>query len=171
MPKLRRMFLGAGWVTTVLCVWFLLVAIANLFRIFMPKSHRVGLSLALTRRQAVLIDYLRDHSWVKEDTAQDSPPRARLWKDLPRLWELFSLILPAQVHREAFYPAYQNMLEKYVLARKFRGKWARRWIAFCFTVLSLLMVLDCLRVMLQSGVGKILLKLLPDDLRSWWRRQ
>ena len=93
------------------------------------------------------------------------------WKELPRRWELFSVILPDKVRSEAFEPAYHNMLEDYVVMRKFRGKWARRWLGFAFTVRTLFMVLDCLRVLLQSGAGKILLNFLPDGLRTWWRRQ
>lgn len=90
---------------------------------------------------------------------------------VPSLWELFSFILPGKVRREAFDPAFNDMLKDYVRARKFRGKWTLRWLAFAFTVRSLLMVLDCFRVMLQSGAGKILLNFLPDVLRKWWRAQ
>jgi hypothetical protein len=97
--------------------------------------------------------------------------RTHLWNDLPRLWELFSFILPPGPRREAFEPAFNDLTEKYALARKFRGKWARRWIGFSFSFLSIVMLLDCVRIMLQSGAGKILLKFLPDPLRTWWRRQ
>jgi hypothetical protein len=93
------------------------------------------------------------------------------WRELPRLWELFSVILPDKVRREAFEPAHQNLLEDYLLMRKFHGRWARRWLGFAFAVRTLFMVLDCLRVLLQSGAGKILLSFLPDVLRTWWRRQ
>ena len=103
-----------------------------------------------------------------------SEPSAKqndFWKELPRRWELFSLILPDKVRSEAFEPAHQNLLGDYLLVRKFRGKWARRWLGCAFGVRTVFMVLDCVRVLLQSGAGKILLNFLPDVLRTWWRRQ
>ena len=83
---------------------------------------------------------------------------------------MFSFMLPRKAQREVFEPAYNDLLEDYVRARRFRGRWARRWLAFAFTVRSLLMVADCLRVLLQSGAGKILVSLLPEAWRNWWRR-
>jgi hypothetical protein len=102
---------------------------------------------------------------------QIASKKNRYWTNLPRFWELFSFILPCKSRRECFEPAYNDFLEKYVRAREFRGKWARRWIAFAFIILFLFMIADCIRVLFQSGAGKILLGLLPEQLRTWWRRQ
>ena len=87
------------------------------------------------------------------------------------VWEIFGFILPDKIQRDAFDPAFNNMLEDYLRARKSRGKWARRWIDFAFTLCAIFIVADCFRVLLQSGVGRILLGLLPEHLRNWWRRQ
>jgi len=84
---------------------------------------------------------------------------------------LFSFILPGKIQRECFEPAYNDLLRDYVRSRKFRSKWARRWIAFAFTARTLYMVGDCFRVMLQGSAGKLLLGLLPESFRNWWRRQ
>jgi len=97
--------------------------------------------------------------------------RPQFPKSLPRLWELFSFILPPKVKREAFDPAYNDMRERFQLALRYSEKWEKRWLKFAFAVQTTYMVLDCFRVMLQSGTGKVLLNFLPDALRNWWRRQ
>jgi hypothetical protein len=39
-----------------------------------------------------------------------------------------------------FEPAYNDMLADYVEARKYRTKWAKGWLAFCFTLRTVFMV-------------------------------
>lgn len=90
---------------------------------------------------------------------------------LPSMVELSGLLLPAKTRRECFDPAYGDSLSNYMLARKSRYKWGRRWFALDFTVRILIMVGGCFRVLLQNGAGKFLLGLLPESLRNWWRRQ
>lgn len=88
-----------------------------------------------------------------------------------QFWLLFRFALPGRVQRECFEPAFNDLLVDYVRARKFRGTLARRWIAFAFTLRTLFMVADCLRVLVQSGTGKMLLGLLPEHWRNWWKRE
>jgi len=90
---------------------------------------------------------------------------------LPKIWERFSSILPRRLRREAFDPAFNDMLEGYMRAQKFLGKSGRRWLAFGFTARAILIVLDCIRVMLTSGVARLLVGALPESFRAWWRRQ
>ena len=105
-----------------------------------------------------------------ESTATTSTPPAKSEK-LPEMWELFSFLLPRKTRRECFEPAYNDLRSETLRARKFHGKWARRWISFCFILKTALMLMECLRVLLQSGTGRIILGLLPESLRNWWRRQ
>jgi hypothetical protein len=90
---------------------------------------------------------------------------------LPKIWERFSLILPGKLQREAFEPAFNDMLESYMRAQKWLGKRGQRWLAFAFTMCAAFIVLDCIRVMVTSGVGRFLLDALPEPIRAWWRRQ
>jgi hypothetical protein len=89
---------------------------------------------------------------------------------LPKIWECFSYILPRHLQREAFDPAFNDMLERYMGAHKFLGKSSQRWLAFGFTICAIFIVLDCIRLMLMSSGGKLLLCLFPESLRAWWRR-
>ena len=73
--------------------------------------------------------------------------------------ELFSFLLSRKTRRQCFESEYLDLLKQRKNARKFRGKWARRGIAFAFTMRTLFMVADCL------------LGLLPESLHNWWRRQ
>ena len=90
---------------------------------------------------------------------------------LPQTWELLSFILPPKTHRECFVPAYNDFLEKYTHARKFRTKWTRRCFAFAFTGLFLVMLAECFRLLIFSSTGKILLGMLPEFFQKWLRRQ
>ena len=90
---------------------------------------------------------------------------------LPKIWERFSVILPGRLRREAFDPAFNDMLEEYMRAQKFLGNGGRRWLGFGFTLCAVLIVMDCIRVMLTSGASRFLLGIFPESFRAWWRRQ
>lgn len=129
---------------------------------------------SITIAQFVLLYKLRNQSRkldaLTSSSRMDSkPPRP---KDKLRIFlELFRFILPRKVQQECFEPALNDILIDHVRARKFRSKWARRWINFAFAVRTLFMVFDCLRVMFQCGTGRIILGLLPEQFRNWWRHQ
>jgi hypothetical protein len=89
---------------------------------------------------------------------------------LPKIWERFSFVLPAKVRREAFDPAFNDMLEDYMRVQKSVGKSARRWVSVAFTVCAVFIVVDCLRVMMTRGAGRLLLGFVPESIRVWWRR-
>lgn len=66
----------------------------------------------------------------------------------PRCWSLFGYLLPRETRVRVFEPRQQELLEDYTLARRFyRTRWARRWLVFCFTFRTALMVLECFRAM------------------------
>ncbi len=66
----------------------------------------------------------------------------------PRFWSLFGYLLPRETRVRVFDPRQQELLEDYTLARRsYRTIWARRWLVFCFTFRTALMVLECFRAM------------------------
>jgi hypothetical protein len=67
----------------------------------------------------------------------------------PRIWALFAYLLPKAIRESAYEPSRQDLLEDYLLARRsYRTKWARRWLAFCFTFRTAVLVIQSLRAML-----------------------
>lgn len=89
----------------------------------------------------------------------------RTLKGLPRLWELLPAILPEQVRIRSYEPAHNDMLWWYASTRRYRGKWARRWLAFAFTVRTLTTVIDCLRVW---GISSFFRAILPERMRRYF---
>src|SRR6266545_2161218 len=59
---------------------------------------------------------------------------------LPRFWRLFSYLLPRKTRERVFEPAYQELLEDYLTTHgKYRTKWAKRWLTFCYTFRTVVM--------------------------------
>ncbi len=50
----------------------------------------------------------------------------------------------------------------------YRAKWARRRLAFCFTLRTLLLLAECFRAALADKGAQLLLKLMPEPVRQWW---
>jgi hypothetical protein len=68
-----------------------------------------------------------------------------------------------------FEPAYQELCEDYLLTRRaYRTKWAKRWLVVCFTVRTVLMVLDCIRAVCADRSIRFLAQLVPVPLKRWW---
>jgi hypothetical protein len=87
---------------------------------------------------------------------------------LPRLWRLFSYVLPRKTRRDVFEPLYNEMLADYLEARRYRGKWARRWLKVCFTLKTVAMVAGCFRAMVSDKLLSAVLALVPKGLRELW---
>lgn len=83
----------------------------------------------------------------------------------PRFWELFGFCLPRKTRDKVYEPCHVELLEDYQLARKYRTKWARRWLTVCFTFRTTVLIADCWRVLLKDGAVKILLGFIPWPLR------
>jgi hypothetical protein len=81
-------------------------------------------------------------------------PQKRRHQRLFRFWELFPFLLPLRVRQETYEPAHQDLLAKYLEARRFRSPLAKRFITLCFILQTAFMVLDCVRVMITSKVVK-----------------
>jgi hypothetical protein len=88
----------------------------------------------------------------------------------PRVWELFGFILDKQTRERVFEPHYNDMLAMYLEARRFRSKWAGRWLKFSFMVRTAWMVGDCIRVALVERPVRWLRHFLPELflLWRWW---
>ncbi len=75
-----------------------------------------------------------------------------------------SFLLPRTSRLRVFEPAYQDLIRDFAEARQFKGKWARRWLAFCFAFQAALMVLDCVRALVLDKLAWTL----PKTMREWW---
>jgi hypothetical protein len=77
--------------------------------------------------------------------------------DFPRLLDLIGLILPRSIRTAAYVPHGEELKEEYIEARRrYRTRWARRWIIVAFTVRTVAIVLDCLRVWLGDRGLRVL---------------
>ncbi len=120
-----------------------------------PDAERASRCLRLEKIQKAL-------------TAIASRARVRLpgWK---RSWELLGYVFPKELRLEVYEPIRNELLEDYLTARrKYRTRWARRWLCFCYTLRTAWVVLDCFRVLAASKLGQALLTWMPEPLRRWW---
>lgn len=70
--------------------------------------------------------------------------------------ELFAFLLPPKIRREAYEPAYNDLLADFLLARRYKSLWARRWLLFCFLVRTGWMIAESFRVMFGQKLRKML---------------
>src|SRR6266478_3622932 len=78
--------------------------------------------------------------------------RMGILQKFPEWWHLFRFFLPEKIEREAFEPAYNDMLRDYYLAsRRYKSRGARVWLTLCFTFRTFLMLIDCLRLLAPNG--------------------
>lgn len=88
----------------------------------------------------------------------------------PRFWDLFRYLLPKKTQESLYDPAHAELLEDYLTSKRYRSKWAKRWINFCFSFRTILLILDCWRVLLIEKSTGFLLLFLPSELREWISR-
>lgn len=87
----------------------------------------------------------------------------------PRFWELFQYILPKRIREKVYEPGHNELLDDYLLTRrKFRTWFARAWLNFCFTLRTLLLILDCWRVLLAEKSIGFLWMGVPERVKQWW---
>ena len=75
------------------------------------------------------------------------------WPGFPRAWELLGFVFSKKVRERTYEPARQELLVDYLERRRYRMKWARRWLTFAFTLRTLVLVADCVRA---STMGRII---------------
>lgn len=90
------------------------------------------------------------------------------WPGFPRVWELLGFLLGRTIRERIYTPIHHELLEDYLLAKRYRTKGARRWLAFCFTLRTLVLLAECVRAALADKGARLLLKLMPEPLREWW---
>ena len=94
----------------------------------------------------------------------------RQWPGFPRVWVLLGFLLGKRIRKQVYEPYQQELLEDYTRAKKYRrSSWARRWLGLCFTIRTLGVLVECIRVALLSKTGRFLLKLIPGPVRHWWQ--
>lgn len=87
--------------------------------------------------------------------------------DFRRFVDLLGHLLPRTLRIETWEPHKENLVADYLEVRRYRTPWAKRWLKFCLGVNVLLAFVDCIRVGLQSQLGKFIVSLLPPRLREW----
>jgi hypothetical protein len=94
--------------------------------------------------------------WIKAGgPLRSTIPKAPGW---PRFWELFGYCLPKKPRERVYEPGRNELLEDYLETRgRYRTAWSRRWLCFCFTFRTVLLVVDCWRALVtDKAVGIIL---------------
>lgn len=76
----------------------------------------------------------------------------------------FSYMLPRQLRKRVFAPAFSDLEADFFSARSLGGRGVRRWLAFAFTFQALLLILDCVRALILEKLAWML----PEPLRRWW---
>lgn len=86
----------------------------------------------------------------------------------PRIWSLLRFSFSREIKERIFDPAVGELMEDYVQASRFRTTAARRWLTFCFAIRTVLLVLDCLRVVAMSRTVQFVWRLTPEPIRRWF---
>lgn len=82
-----------------------------------------------------------------------SPSVERQKSALPRIWDLMGFLLPRESRLRVYKPAIEERkLDYYEAFEANTGKWARRWLGFCFAFRTAVLVGDCWRL---SGVERM----------------
>jgi hypothetical protein len=88
---------------------------------------------------------------------------------LPRFLRLFSYILSHKVRDRIFEPAFQEILGDFLVAPgTYQTKWPRRWLNFCFTFRTVLMIFECLRATITDQALYSITRLAPEPIKKWW---
>jgi len=101
-------------------------------------------------------------------------PRLLLWTSSvitgwPRIWDLLGYCLPKKTRTTVYDPITQELLEDYLTTRqKYRSKPARCWLNFCFLLRTVLLMIDCWRVLLADKTIQMLAKIVPAMIKQWW---
>jgi len=120
-------------------------------------------------RDELLIKSVEGHDAAHFPRSTKSEQPSSFRKGLARFWELFPFLLSPKARREVYEPAYNDFLQDFLIARRFKTKKARQWVNFCFFCKTCFMVADCFRVMFTSKIGQFLLGAVPESIRRFLR--
>jgi hypothetical protein len=103
--------------------------------------------------------------------------------DFPRIWRLFGFLLPRKIRQEVFEPTPEEMKEDYLVAlRPLLTRLEARWLIFCFSIRTLVIVCQSLRAALgdrgarslrcaASGIfGAGAFRILQSLWQTMWRK-
>jgi hypothetical protein len=87
--------------------------------------------------------------------------------DFPRIWELAAYLLDHKTRRDVYAPSIEELKEDYCTTRrKYRTKWARRWLRFSFAIRTIALFFSCFRNMIVVVIRFLLLCWLPAPART-----
>jgi hypothetical protein len=139
-----------------------------------------GLEIALAKNEEVHRDFyeatrqverrIAEHNALCAAAAIRQSARAKATFNWPRLWELLSFLLPRNTRERVFEPCRNELLEDFQRAKKYKGKWESRWLRICFTLRTVLLVLDCWRAMIADKALSFFFKGVPESIKRWWLR-
>ncbi len=87
--------------------------------------------------------------------------------DFPRIWELAGYLLDHKSRRDVYDPSIEELKEDYYITRrKYRTRWARRWLRFSFAVRTIGLFFSCFRNMIGVVIRFLLLCWLSAPARA-----
>jgi hypothetical protein len=117
-------------------------------------------------QQKVVLDTVKEILEAEVRRSQASKSKAA-FRNLFRLIELFSRILPIRVRAESFEPAYNDEKKQYLEdRRRYATGAARRWLALCFGLHVVWIIVQCFGCMCSGRLKRLLLRFLPDIFRN-----
>lgn len=149
---------------------------------FERQKTQKALSLRLIRPNRIKFPLFATTEICKITAARSAGEAFELFRDFrskvkfeffpssfPRAWELLKYLLPHGVRNRLYLPAIHDLMVDHEESKRFyRTRWARRWLRFCFTFRTVLLVGDCWRAI---GIGKTLAfiqAVIPEPVRRWW---
>jgi len=120
------------------------------YRALADAVARLQAQQRIKRHESETAGCVEDGVRMPELPVKKPQPVVASTPDYARFWRLFSFVLSPETRERVFEPAYHDLLEDFVLARREPRNWARRWIHFAFMLRSIVMVLDCVRASVFS---------------------
>lgn len=106
---------------------------------------------------------------LSDDSSDSIPSKEKRQLSWPRIWDLAQYFLPKKIRERVYEPAHQEMLEDYLESQeKCDTRLSKQWINLCFVFRGTILLLDCWRALMTDKSIRLLLKLLPSQIREWW---
>lgn len=105
--------------------------------------------------------YRRVNAAQPKTEALDAGPSAM--DRLPRIWELLSFTLGKRTRERVWEPACEELLERCAEARRYDGKWEKRYLAIVFSLRTIWLLLQCMK----EGLGAATWGLVLEEIRKY----
>lgn len=84
----------------------------------------------------------------------------------PGFWELLGYLF-SRVTRERIYePSYNDLISQHLKARKYQGRWQKRWLWCCFATRTIAVILECMWADWKSLICAACAFLVPAAVRK-----